>query len=126
LGCASDTDQPACLRRVDAQKMLDAAHESWNLMARGGLEWSATIDGAVLPDQWAAIFRSGQFNKVPVMVGDTKLEPTLFVSILENGQNSAFSTEQAKRTHKHFGLLGPIIDYVYPASGFPSEQARFV
>ena len=74
LGCRAEATQPARLRRPTAQQILDAAEEGWNVLADAGLSWTPTVDGVVLPDQWLNVFRQGNFNRVPVMVGHTKEE----------------------------------------------------
>lgn len=125
VGCIDPARQPACLRHVDAQKLLDAAHESWNLIADGGLAWTPTVDGAVLPDQWLKLFQSGRFNHVPLMLGHTRDEGRLFVAIFDNAQNRPMTeTEVRDIAQANFHAASYFILQQYPPQAFktPGEQ----
>jgi para-nitrobenzyl esterase len=125
LGCTEAATQPACLRHAGAQQMLDAADESWNLIKAGGLGWTPTVDGAVLPDQWLTLFKKGQFNKVPVMVGHTKVEGRLFVAIYDNDQAGPMTdTQVTNAMHKFYGPVAWLIRWQYPQSEFATPGDR--
>jgi len=68
-GCGNFTGaaQVNCLRVLPAEKALSSANETWNLLKEGGLYWTPIIQVPTLPDQWINIYRSGNFNKVPIM-----------------------------------------------------------
>jgi para-nitrobenzyl esterase len=123
IGCAATTDQPACLRQVPAQQMLDAANESWNLMEHS-LGWTPTVDDVVLPDQWLNVFRTGHFNIVPTIIGGTRLEANLPIAILENALNRPLSQADIQGFYKRMGPIIGLVDRAYPASDFPSESER--
>jgi para-nitrobenzyl esterase len=110
LGCSDEATQPARLRRLDAQQILDAVDEGWNLLKDAGLGWTPTVDGAVLPDQWVNLFRQGRFNRVPVMVGHTKEEGRPFVAIFENDAGEKMTKAQAVQIMQSF--FGPKADAV--------------
>ena len=84
LGCTNEATQAACLRAVPAQRALAAAHEDMDLIRDGGLYWTPVVGTPSLPAPWTTRFDAGQFNKVPVMMGNTRNEGRLFVAIYEN------------------------------------------
>jgi len=119
LGCTDTATQPACLRSVPAQRLLDASHISWDLIQLLGLQWTPTVDGAVLPDQWLNLFRQGKFNKVPIMVGHTKEEARLFVAISENVQGGPMTTTRVEeRSRSFFGIASRAVFLKYPERDF--------
>jgi para-nitrobenzyl esterase len=125
IGCLDPSTQPDCLRKADAQIILDAAREDWDLIGAGGLGWTPTIDGVVLPDQWLAVFKSGHFNKVPVVVGHTKEEGRLFVVIYENEQNALMQEDDARdRSHRFFGPATWLIFWEYPVADYGLAGAQ--
>jgi para-nitrobenzyl esterase len=84
LGCTDEATQAACLRAVPAQRALAAAHEDLDLIRDGGLYWTAVVGTPSLPAPWTSLFNAGTFNKVPVMMGNTRNEGRLFAAIYEN------------------------------------------
>lgn len=125
LHCTDSATQLDCLRQASAQQLLDAAHPSWDLI-KVSLQWTPTVDGAVLPDQWLTLFKEGQFNKVPAMIGHTKEEGRFFVAIAENAQGRPMSTEQVDEAiHKTFGPAANPILTTYPAGAFAGPGDRF-
>jgi para-nitrobenzyl esterase len=84
LGCTDEATQAACLRAVPAQRALAAAHEDMDLIRDGGLYWTPVVGTPSLPAPWTTLFNAGRFNKVPVMMGNTRNEGRLFVAIYEN------------------------------------------
>ena len=110
LGCSDAATQPARLRRLEAQQIIDAAEESWNVVADVGLTWTPTVDGAALPDQWVNLFRKGRFNRMPVMVGHTRDEVRLMGAIYENDAGGKMTMAQAQQVCKNF--FGPGADKV--------------
>ena len=73
LGCSTASDVAACLRALPATKFV-----------AGGIVASTNtypvVDGWSLKAQPAAAFKSGQFNKVPVIVGSNHDEFTTLVA----------------------------------------------
>src|SRR6204780_4480078 len=84
MGCTDEATQAACLRAVPAQRALAAAHEDMDLIRDGGLYWTPVVGTPSLPAAWTTLFNAGRFNKVPVMMGNTRNEGRLFVAIYEN------------------------------------------
>jgi len=120
LGCTDLATQPECLRAARARQILGAARTSWDLIAQLGLQWTPTVDRAVLPDQWLKRFRAGEFNKMPTMVGHTREEGRLFVAIHENNRGAPMDIERVKeRGRAFFGLAITPILLKYPPGNYP-------
>lgn len=64
LGCK--TDVTVCLRTMPALKLLLAAGD---VDTPSGAFYQTVVDGNVLPMTKASAFASGQFNRVPVLIG---------------------------------------------------------
>jgi len=121
LGCSDASNQPDCLRDLPAQRILDAAHISWDLIKARGLGWTPTIDGVVLPDQWLTLFRQGKINKMPTMIGHTGYEGGLFIAIRENAEGAPITASFAEDVIKgFFGALTPKVMSTYPEAAFAS------
>ena len=84
LGCGERSTQLSLLRRATAQSLINAAQISWDIIATGGIQFTPTVGGGVLPAQWLDLFRQGKFHRVPVMIGHTKQEGRLLTAIHEN------------------------------------------
>ncbi len=110
LGCSDEATQIERLRSLTAQEIIDAADESWDMVADTGLSWTPTIDGVVLLDQWINRFRQGKINRVPVMMGNTKDEVRLMGAIYENNNKQKITPAQATFIAKNF--FGPKADKV--------------
>jgi para-nitrobenzyl esterase len=76
LGCGEANNEAACLRAKTDQQVLAAMPGS----LQGPLLWAPVVDGHVLPMQPVEAFRSGNFNKVPVINGSNRDEGSLFVA----------------------------------------------
>jgi para-nitrobenzyl esterase len=75
LGCDKAGSEVACLRSKSAEQVRSAMPGS----LQGPLLWAPVVDGHVLPRQPIEAFRSGSFNKVPVINGSNRDEGTLFI-----------------------------------------------
>jgi len=129
LGCTDTTTQPACLRNAGAQQVLNAANESWDLIGQLGLSWTPTIDGAVQPQQWVDAFRTGNFNRMPVLMGHTKAEGNLFTAIHDNAIGHAMTeTEVLATANAFFGPAETLVTLQYPANAYatPGDQLSAV
>jgi para-nitrobenzyl esterase len=69
MGCGGAADVVACLRALPASAPL----------AQGGLKWRPTVDTQIITQVPARAFATGDFNRVPVMIGGVFDEGTLFV-----------------------------------------------
>lgn len=125
LGCTDPETQLACLRAQPAERLRSAAHLSWDLIGLMGLQWTPTVDGVVLPDQWVKRFRDGQMNAVPIMVGHTRQESRLFVAIHENAEGGPLTMDYVEdRIRRFFGLAAPLVLQRYSEKRFPLAGDR--
>lgn len=78
LGCDSAPDVLACLRGKPAEEIALALPSSGDLILGGGASWYPMLDGWNIPDKPSKLLESGNFNKVPTIVGANSDEGTLF------------------------------------------------
>ena len=76
VGCS--TGSISCLRKASFAKIL-VAQAKVNAAA-GGFPWGPVEDGAFLPGQPSALYASGAFAQVPVIIGNVLDEGTLFIN----------------------------------------------
>ena len=91
LGCTDVATQAACLRAVPAGRALAAAHEDFDLIRDGGLYWTPVTGTPSLPEPWTDAFEAGTFNRMPVMMGNTRNEGRLFAAIYEDDLGHALT-----------------------------------
>ena len=78
-GC-SGPDVAKCLRALPASKILAL---SGTTQANGPFITGPLVDGTVIPSQAIDAFRSGAFNRVPVMIGTTRDEANFAIGITQ-------------------------------------------
>jgi len=87
LGCATEDDVAACMRSRSFQEVLSALPPGDNFGFTPTDEpqgsWSPILDGSFLVTQPADSFASGDFNRVPIIIGFTREEARLFTWIAE-------------------------------------------
>ncbi len=117
LGCGDATDAAACLRGKSAAEIIDA-------QVATALPWRPVQGGAAQPTLAPAAFAAGDFNRVPVMIGNTRHETRAFVyegNDLVKQPVTAAAFEAAVRKAQ-----GPNADRVlaqYPLSAEPAPGA---
>jgi para-nitrobenzyl esterase len=90
LGCGSEADVLGCMRAKPMNEVLAALPPGPNFGFNPSDEpagsWGPILDGAFFTEQPTDSFASGNFNRVPTIVGFTREESRLFVWIgeLEN------------------------------------------
>ncbi|MCT7376674.1 carboxylesterase/lipase family protein [Chelativorans salis] len=72
IGCADAEDTLACLREKSPAEVLTAQADS-------ELGFPTTYGGYALPKPPLEAFRSGEFNRVPVIIGNTRNETRVFI-----------------------------------------------
>ena len=72
IGCTDDADRLACLRSKTPAEILDAQTKSKMTLA-------TVYGGAAQPKPAMEAFRSGDFNRVPLIVGNTRDETRVFI-----------------------------------------------
>lgn len=81
LGCAPGAGQLACLRAQSTDQVFAAA-PAINFTDPLSLRtFTPFVDGSVIPDQPKKLISQGRFNRMPVMIGNTRDEGTLFIAI---------------------------------------------
>jgi para-nitrobenzyl esterase len=79
LGCpGTNAAAAACLRAKPAAQLRDAGGGG-STGGQTALPLGPIVDGHVIPDQPDTLLRSGNFNRVPVIIGYTANEGTIFV-----------------------------------------------
>lgn len=76
LGCTG-AGAAACLRAKSADEILRAAPAAIGFLSKGE-KYGLTVDGYALPEPPAAVMAAGKLAKVPLLVGTTADEGTLF------------------------------------------------
>jgi para-nitrobenzyl esterase len=108
-------NQPASLaqlRALPAQQLLDdAAHDD-------ALDLEPAVDGHFLREQPAATFALGRQRPIPVLVGSTENEVSIFASPIVGGSSHRPQTLAAYHQFldKKFGPLAPQVFAAYPAT----------
>ena len=83
LGCSAATEVLACLRKKSAQEVVTAAACSTGLFDTG-LFFAPVLDGRVLPDNPLTAYAAGRQQAVPMIVGSTRNEGTLYLAEEKN------------------------------------------
>jgi para-nitrobenzyl esterase len=109
VGCAVADDTLACLRQVPVADLLRAA----------GTDFVPIVDGNVLPDQPRALFNSGNFAKVPYILGATADEGTFFFLGVPPVTTQ---DEYLTALRELYGDLADEVAAIYPPEGFASPQ----
>lgn len=95
-GCPGDDSQAAtCLRKLSVSRILQLEGTS---LAIGPYQTGPMVDGTVIPTAPGQAFRMGQFERMPIMAGNTADEVT-FGSIL-NGYLSEAQLPDTRREHE--------------------------
>ncbi len=112
LGCDTANDALACLRDASVADLLAAS---------GG--FGPTVDGGFIPDQPRALFDSGEFSKVPYILGSNSDEGTLFAI----GTPPIESEDEfLDALEADYGDRAQDIAAVYPLSDFASPNDALI
>jgi para-nitrobenzyl esterase len=81
IGCGGAADVAACMRGKTTAEIRAVLPPPPNFAFSPGEwgHWQPTFDGVLFPQQMDAAFTSGEFNRVPVLIGSNRDEGTLFV-----------------------------------------------
>ena len=117
----------ACLRALSAARILQL---SGTPNANGPYVGNAIIDGTVIPIEPEVAYTSGQFNKMPILGGNTQNELTFSNSIAEyfsGPPQVALTAAQyvANVTNAYPPATAAAILAAYPLSNFASPQLAF-
>ena len=81
LGCTGAPDVLACLRGKTAEEALLALPGGGDFLFGDGPKWYPMVDGYNLPDRQGKLLESGQFQKVPTILGTNADEGSLFFEL---------------------------------------------
>jgi para-nitrobenzyl esterase len=120
LGCADDAQMAECLRGKSPAEIIAAQVAS-------GLPWRPVQGGAAQPNLPPAAFEAGDFNQVPVIIGNTRHETRAFVyegNDLTKQPVTAQSFEAAVR--KDQGANADRVLEAYPLAAAPGAMLAAV
>ncbi len=112
LGCEDAADPLACVRALPVSDLLP-----------GSAAFGPAVDGGFLPEQPRALFDSGNYAKVPYILGSNSDEGTLFAI-----GAPVIETEEAYRMalEGRFGDRADEAEALYPASDFDSPNDAWI
>ncbi len=89
LGCAGAADVAAALRAKSAKELLEAAAPAVNPAASEGMGFGLVVDGRVLTDDPFVLMNAGKIADVPLLMGTTADEGTIFVTMTPHTKSAA-------------------------------------
>jgi para-nitrobenzyl esterase len=78
LGCDKEKDVLAALRAKTPDEIIKAANPMVGVFS-SGTRLSPVVDGWVIPEEAPTLFESGKYNDVPLMIGTTADEVTIYL-----------------------------------------------
>jgi para-nitrobenzyl esterase len=123
LNCPDGPNQMACLRAKSVPELLAAAQITSPTEAISNSFWPATVDGQTIPAATLSALASGNFQKLPVMLGTTQDEGK---GLIGWGFHGAFGREVTQAEYdgamKNFAgaFAGKIVTSIYTASKYGS------
>jgi para-nitrobenzyl esterase len=123
LGCPDPATAAACLRALPVSALLDPGIAQ-NAPVTGG--WGFTQDGSLLPRQPADAFRTGAFNKMPMIIGSNHDEFRLAVAqVFDLQAGPIASTSYRPLVRALAGAAAPAILKTYPLRNYASPDLAF-
>jgi para-nitrobenzyl esterase len=127
-GCpGQDAAAAACLRSLSAARILQLQGTP---NASAAYVANVMVDGIIVPTAPEAAFSSGQFNRMPIMAGNTQHELTFLNAIIEyfsGPPQTAMTAAQymANITATYPPATAAAVLAEYPVSNYPSPQLAF-
>ena len=113
IGCTNAPDIAGCLRGKSPAQIIDA-------QAEAGIAWRPVQGGAAQPALAPAAFASGEFNRVPVIFGNTRHEARAFVYEANDLVSQPVTAEAAEAAiQNQFGDDADRVLEIYPVSSQP-------
>ena len=79
-GCTNPAQVLACMRgKTAAQVLLGFANGQQEFSETSRVDWNPVVDGLDIPDQPRALYESGAFARVPLIIGATRDEGWIYV-----------------------------------------------
>lgn len=133
VGCSGVADELACLRGKPVSDLLiEAPSDGGTPDAPGGSQFSGStprwefnliVDGEVIPDQPRTLVDSGNFNKVPYLLGSNFEEGKLF---LLPATPVMTETEYLDALNRLYGTAATTVAQQYPVSDFATPQDALI
>jgi para-nitrobenzyl esterase len=123
IGCLDPATSVACLRRKTPAEIIDA-------QAKSNLLWRPVVGGAAQPVPVLDAFKSGKFNRVPVLVGNVRHETRVFVyegndlirqPLTADGYQSAVRTQRGDKADRVLAEY-PVDAYPTPGVALAATQ----
>jgi para-nitrobenzyl esterase len=123
--CAQSTDRMTCLRKLPAQDLLDASPYSTDFRKPSGI-WGPMLDGQLFPAPVFDKFKSGDFNRVPLLIGMNRDELQALVALAYQVPTGKPPTvEEFKTSLSSFGTpqaASNLLTSFYPVRRYGSPQ----
>jgi para-nitrobenzyl esterase len=127
-GCPAGDGRFDCLRSLSAEALVEATFRSD--FPPGGLLYNANpaivfipvVDGELLPGQPSDRLATGDFHKVPVLLGTNRDEGTLFHSGIIGDHKVDSEAEYLAALDRLFGSDATAVAASYPVSDFTSAN----
>jgi len=121
IGCKDAADVLACLREKPIEAVMTALPSSQDFLFGGGPKWFPVEDGFNVMGKASKSFASGDFSKMPVIVGANDDEGTLFFAL--DGTMVPTDADFAALIEKVVPGHSQEILKLYPSSEYGSSQA---
>ncbi|MCW6009275.1 carboxylesterase family protein [Micromonospora sp. CPCC 205371] len=120
MGCDDTDEEVACLRALPQDKLLS----SKSLEFRLDLTWVPNVDGVTVPRSLEDAWRTGSYQKVPMIVGGTRDEGRTFIALLDHllTLSTVSPEEYADFVRDTFGDDAGAVLAKYPVSAFDSAD----
>ena len=120
VGCGNVPHVAACLRAVPADTLVEDAGQFENPFASGPI--GPIVNGTTLPTSPGLAFKTGQVNKVKLMIGVGRDEFNGGIYTNSPGHTVVADTAAQYRqlVRQQFGSLAPTVMRLYPLQRFPS------
>jgi para-nitrobenzyl esterase len=121
VGCHTAANPAACLRSKSVTEIVQAVPGTFGVLPR---LYGPNVDGHVFPDQPIAMIARREYAAMPVIIGDSTAETTLFINAV--GPVTDVPSYHAA-IEKVFGAqAAPRIRTTYPAESFRSPRDAFI
>jgi para-nitrobenzyl esterase len=120
VGCHDAADPAACMRNKSMTEIVKALPGTFGVLPR---LYGANVDGHVFPDQPIAMIARRDHVAMPVIIGDSTEETTLFINAV--GPVTDVASYHAA-IEKVFGAAAPRIQAAYPVQAYRSPREAFI
>jgi para-nitrobenzyl esterase len=128
LGCSAASDVLGCMRAAPADQVIATLPPDPDVVFGDGEfgQWFPVVDGNVIPQPLEDLFRAGEFNRVPVLIGSNRDEGALFVAQAFDEKDGPLAADQYRAALAHFLADPAAVDAVaarYPLDAYPVPGA---